>query len=93
MSEEAEPSDDEAIDTLVSAIFVLLAVSRGLPRDALREANLYRSQMIPRLIVELDCRPVKEPLLSPLFFGIHLLAQWRATEAFRPLCRFLLEDP
>jgi len=68
-----------------------LAHFKGLPRNAIEAARLRKAEVTAALIGEIDrvLGGEAEPEASPLFIGINLLAEWRATEAYRPLIRLL----
>ena len=75
------------------AILYHLAHAEGLPEDAIRAARAQRDLVAP-LFVDLveryaggDARA--RELQEALFFGFHLLGEWRETSAYRPLARLL----
>lgn len=72
-----------------------LALTHGktLPRDLLAAASQRRDEMIPLFIDAIEAflaaGPERAQRETPLFFAFHLLGEWRATPAYRPLARLL----
>ena len=68
-----------------------------LPRKALRAATARREEMVPRFLAEVETYvegdEAQRLLSTPLFFGFHLLGEWRETSAYRPLARLLRCEP
>jgi hypothetical protein len=63
-----------------------------LPVGAIEAARLYRDSIVPILIEEFDrfaSQGGAEIGPNSLFFGFHLLGEWREKSAYRPLARFL----
>jgi len=69
-----------------------LDVSRPFPVAAIEAARIHRDSIVPVLIEEFD-RFVSTGKAKigemALFFGFHLLGEWREKSAYRPLARFL----
>lgn len=76
-----------------SAILSALTEADDLPRAALRAAADARAEMIPLFVGEIErwlAAPAAERAgATPLFYIFHLLGDWKATSAYRPLARFL----
>ena len=70
-----------------------LSETESLPRAALRAATEQREVMLPLLLSEIEAWITADSASrakpGPLYFAFHLLAEWRATEAYRPLARLL----
>jgi hypothetical protein len=70
-----------------------LTYADGLPREALKAASAQRVEMLPLLLNEIETYLALEPAArakpTPLFFIFHLLGEWRAKVAYRPLARLL----
>ncbi len=69
----------------------------GLPVEAIEAARAKRKTVTPRFLKILTaCAESDEesfPEDEPLFFIIHLLAEFGETRAFAPLTQFLVKDP
>src|SRR3546814_697594 len=67
----------------------------GLPTEALKAATERRHEMAPLLVGEIEHYLAFDPgsagrqRPNPLFFGFHLLGEWREPSAYRPLARLL----
>ncbi len=68
-------------------------VTFKLPKAALKAARADRAQLAPMFIDAFERfaenESADEATANALFFKFHLLAEWRETAAYRPLCRFL----
>ena len=75
------------------AIIAELDRPNGLPRDALAAATRQREKMVPLFIEEIEryiaAAPSERKHPDALFFMFHLLGEWRETEAYPTLARFL----
>ena len=82
----------------IIAEFGIEADHRRVPREAIAEADARRNEMIPAFIAEIERfmairRPSEDDLAySPLIVIVHLLGEWRATAAYRIVCRLLRRD-
>ena len=72
-------------------ILKLLDFRGPLPIGAIEAARLHRDLIVPILIEEFDRFGSGGAEVGPnaLFFGFHLLGEWREKAAYRPLARFL----
>src|SRR3546814_11458172 len=65
----------------------------GLPTEALKAATERRHEMAPLLVGEIEHYLAFDPgsagrqRPNPLFFGFHLLGEWREPSASRPVAR------
>jgi hypothetical protein len=79
------------------AIMAAFAERGPLPRAALEAAGRSREAMVPIFLDHLAQLARADPETGaddPAFiFVYHLLAEWRVTEAYRPLIRLLRRDP
>lgn len=79
----------------ILAEFGIDADHRRVPREAIAEAEARREEMIPAFIAEIERflsirRPGNDDVAdSPLIVIVHLLGEWRATAAYRSVCRLL----
>ncbi len=69
----------------------------GLPLEAIEAARAKRKTVTPRFLKILSASAESDeescPDDEPLFFIIHLLAEFGETRAFAPLTQFLVKDP
>jgi hypothetical protein len=73
-------------------ILKALDVPGPLPVEAIKAARIHRDSIVPVLIEEIDrfaSRGSAEIGEMTLFFGFHLLGEWREKSAYRPLARLL----
>jgi hypothetical protein len=70
-----------------------LTHAEGLPKAALHAAAAQRAEMVPVFIQEIDSYLALDSTdrakATPLFFIFHLLGEWRAKAAYRPLASLL----
>ena len=75
------------------AILHELTHAEGLPRLALKAASAQSDEMLPLFVQEIEhflaLDPGARAKPTPLFFIFHLLGEWRAKAAYRPLARLL----
>jgi hypothetical protein len=89
--DQLSPPNAEPMD--IEAILRRLTDENDLPVDALLAAAASRREVAPRLIQDLAAFTADpdahrgQP--TTIFFGIHLLAEWRETAAYRPLLQWL----
>ena len=81
----------------IPTILDQLAHADGMPADAIHAAREQRAAVAPALIDLIERYLAGEDkafaLENALFYAFHLLGEWRATAAYRPLARLLaLED-
>ena len=85
------------VDEII-AEFGIDADHRMVPREAIAEAEVRREEMIPAFVAEIErFLSVRKPNVadlaySPLIVIVHLLGEWRATAAYRSVCRLLHRD-
>ena len=82
----------------IIAEFGIEADQRMVPSEAIAEAEARREEMIPAFIAEIErFLSIRQPsdddlVYSPLIVIVHLLGEWRATAAYRSVCRLLRRD-
>lgn len=65
----------------------------GFPRAALEAARGMQDALVPQLVEMLErMSDENRSEEGPIFYGVHLLGEWRATAAYRPICRILGGD-
>ena len=81
----------------MDAIFHTLTHSLALPEEAIRAANMQKTELVPRFCEEFGRfqRAGSFRWRQPhcLFLAFHLLGSWRATNAYGTLARFLKGPP
>jgi hypothetical protein len=80
-------------------IFINLAQSEGLPREAMAAAGERRDEMVP-LFLDLvdrlrnaDAETASEADVFAFLLVYYLLGEWREARAYRPLTALLRQDP
>ena len=75
------------------AILHELTYAADLPREALQAASAQRVELLPKFLDLIEDYLGREPAAragpTPIFFIFHLLGEWRAQTAYRPLARLL----
>lgn len=80
----------------IDAIVRDLTDAKGLPKEALLAAAEQKTETTARFVQEIESylsADGQKPSTSPLTFMFHLLGDWRATSAYRPLAQLLRLPP
>ena len=97
-TEEAMTPDEMMTTDEIIAEFGGDADHPGVPREAIAAAEARREAIIPAFVVEIErFLAIRQPSAaelasSPLIVIVHLLGEWRASAAYRSVCRLLRRD-